>query len=181
MPLKKLSLPRSLPPGQTQAIPDLDARVRNVKLLVEDLPSAHKPLLLAIADLLSFSSNANSHNSEKSRAAMVVRDAAEGLAPAILRAPPSTSQTAFGGDASVSPTASSWRPGWEDEMVATDVVELILSEQDRVLEGLRDERRLRWFGLRCVFILWLFYWFKIYIFLVWCILKKKKTEPLIRK
>ncbi|CAB1111428.1 unnamed protein product [Ectocarpus sp. CCAP 1310/34] len=34
-----------------EAIPDLDARIRNVQLLVEDLPWAHKPLLLALANL----------------------------------------------------------------------------------------------------------------------------------
>lgn len=52
-----------------QAIPDLNARIRNVQLLVEDLPWAHKPLLLALADLFAgIGSNPSPGSSAPSRA-----------------------------------------------------------------------------------------------------------------
>ena len=58
-----------------QAIPDLDARIRNVQLLVEDLPWAHQPLLLALADLFaSISSNPSPRLTAASRAPKVGHD-----------------------------------------------------------------------------------------------------------
>lgn len=144
--------------------------MRNVKLLVEDLPWAHKPLLLALVDLfaaLAPPPSSNDHGdvalslSDMSGVTVVdetepglagrvggggdghvvaVRDAAESLAPALLRPPPVTGR---GGAEGIAGGGSSGRPDWEEELAAAAVVELILSEQDRVLEGMRAEQRSR--------------------------------------
>lgn len=179
-----------------QTIPDLDARVRNVKLLVEDLPWAHQPLLLALADFFtaiapsspppsssgclasdSLPPLKNAHSSNNNAVdddddvggvnysaatfltegvtvideteldveigsevagggGVAVRDAAESLAPALLRYPPTG---AGGAGAGGQPR----RLDWEEELAATAVVELILSEQKRVLEGMRAEQERR--------------------------------------
>ena len=167
-----------------QAIPELDARVRNVKLLVEDLPWAHQPLLLAIVDLFSdiaaasqrlplppstawdsYHDETNANDSSKNSVggavglslppgssgitSAVLRDAAEGLAPAILRPRPTAGGEDGAGAAAEASSSSSFvsrRPEWEDELAATAVVELILTEQDRMLKGMRAEQRLRWGG-----------------------------------
>lgn len=159
-----------------QAIPDLDARIRNVQLLVEDLPWAHQPLLLALADLFAaIGSNPSpgstapprgptaGHDSTPaafltegvtvvdetaaeldvsegvtSGSGVAIRDVAETLAPALLRYPslPNSGGSAGG-------TAGARRPDWEEELAAAAVVELILAEQRRVLEGVRAEHKLR--------------------------------------
>lgn len=174
-----------------QTIPDLDARIRNVKLLVEDLPWVHKPFLLALAALFTAiapsslpasssgrlpsdsslpsrntrSNNAGNDNGAESAATFLtegvtvideteldvdigsevtcgvaIRDAAESLAPALLRYPPATRRDASGGDAA---DQQPRRLDWEEELAAAAVVELILSEQKRVLEGMRAEQELR--------------------------------------
>ena len=196
----------TLTPSSSQAIPDLGARVRNVRLLVEDLPWAHQPLLLAIADLFASISHpappppqqppqptlalpppplasnpaerVTTATATAAAAAAVVtvgeterlgllggaatgvsiRDAAEALAPALLPPPPppppvvvgqagSGSRGGSGGGSGaggiVFPGEVLERPGWEEELAAVAVVEVILSEQVRVLEGMRAERRRR--------------------------------------
>lgn len=75
---------------------------------------------------------------------VTVRDAAETLAPALLRAASPTAgmvggRRADGGREEVKPI----RPDWEEELTAAGVVELILSEHGRVLEGMRTAQRLR--------------------------------------
>lgn len=217
-----------------QAIPDLEARVRNVKLLVDDLPWAHQPLLLAIADLCrditppplpsppplvvssSFGKASRQHSAESVAAVgrpaqsgkdetasgddnpgasvtgmtegvtitdetepddfrlagevmdrgtdgddpdghasidasrtsgATIRDAAEALAPAILRGPPrnggrgGAEAMMEGGDDGDDEVNVG--PDWEEELAAVSVVELILSEQERVLEDIRAEHAVR--------------------------------------
>lgn len=145
-----------------QVIPDVQARVRNVKLLVNDLPWAHKPLLLALVDLfVTMTSSSSSSYNDQSRqrehvvvggvtivdetglfhspekGGVTVRDAAESLAPALLRPPAKQDGR---GDAEASGEIS---VGWEEELAATSVVELILSEHNLVLEDLRAEQTAR--------------------------------------
>ena len=158
-----------------QAIPDLDARIRNVQLLVEDLPWAHQPLLLALADLfVDIGSNPSPRSTAPPRAphaghdsspaafltegvtvvdeteaeldvsedvtsssGVAIREVAETLAPAMLRYPSRPSGGGAGG------VVEARRPDWEEELAAASVVELILAEQRRVLEGMRAEHKLR--------------------------------------
>lgn len=129
-----------------QAIPDRYARARNVRLLVEDLPWSHQPLLLALADLLSTllapdsstelgsSEDGPSETTDHGRCANVpnagtiaVRDAVGSLAPALLRPPTDAVES-----------------GWEEELAAVSVVELMLSDDRAVMDGLRTERADRW-------------------------------------
>lgn len=86
-----------------------------------------------------------------------IRDAAEALAPALLPPPPPPPPVVVGqggssgsrsgdrgGEAGiVFPGEVVGRPGWEEELAAVAVVELMLSEQGRVLGGMRAERRRR--------------------------------------
>lgn len=152
----------------------MKARVRNVKLLVEDLPWAHKPLLLALIDLLatmtSSTASPNDHSSETAPVAVggvaiidetdlfhsaieatggvTARDAAESFAPALLRPPPVPSNSrGRGGHGSGTGSASDGvsrggetSVGWEEELAATSVVELLLSERDSVFKDLRAEQ-----------------------------------------
>lgn len=158
---------------KNQAIPDLDARIRNVQLLVEDLPWAHQPLLLALADLFAaIGSNPSPRSTAPPRAphsghdssspasfltegvtvvdeteaeldvsegvssgsGVAIRDVAEALAPALLRYPSRPNSDGV---------VEARRPDWEEELAAAAVVELILAEQRRVLEGMRAEHKLR--------------------------------------
>lgn len=164
----------------TQAIPDLDARVRNVQLLVEDLPWAHQPLLLALASLCgTIAPPRNSlppppprrrpapkNPNDNSSAAFLtegvtiideteleaeeeigvvggvaVRDAAEALAPALLRYPPPA--VGGGGEGAGAAAGAARRLDWEEEIAAAAVVELIFTEQRRVLKGMRAEQKRR--------------------------------------
>lgn len=143
-----------------------------MKLLVEDLPWAHKPLLVALIDLLAMMTSSTSSLDDQAveNATVTVggvaivdetdlflnssptettggvsaRDVAESLAPALLRPPPKSRERggaegmakdgSGGGETSV---------GWEEELAATSVVELLLSERDAVLDGLRAEQASR--------------------------------------
>ncbi len=77
---------------------------------------------------------------------ITVRDAAEALAPALLRYPPAPA-AASGGDAHPAGGSGAGsgarRPDWEEELAAAAVVELILAEHERVLEGMRAEQKRR--------------------------------------
>lgn len=148
--------------------------MRNVKLLVEDLPWAHKPLLLALADL--FSGIVSSPQSEpkppqpssghgdaatsltegitivdetglvelsEEKGGVVVRNAAESLAPALLRPPPIGQDGRGAGEGMVEDGSVRTRSDWEEELAATAVVELILSEQNCLLQGVRAEQQHR--------------------------------------
>lgn len=142
--------------------------MRNVKLLVEDLPWAHKPLLLALVGLvaavappppssadhgdvvpLSLSDMSGVTVTDEGEPVLAakggvvaVRNAAESLAPALLRRPRVVGR---GGAEGIvrGGGVSSGRPDWEEELAAAAVVELILLENDRVLEGMRAEQRSR--------------------------------------
>ncbi|CAM9814124.1 unnamed protein product [Ectocarpus sp. 6 AP-2014] len=164
-----------------EAIPDLDARIRNVQLLVEDLPWAHQPLLLALASLCGTiappknslplpppgrrrpapktSIDVNSaailtegvtiiDETELEAAeeigvggGVAVRDAAEALAPALLRYPPPA--VGGGGEGAGATAGAARRLDWEEEIAAAAVVELIFTEQRRVLAGMRAEQKQR--------------------------------------
>lgn len=165
----------------SQAIPDLDARIRNVQLLVEDLPWAHQPLLLALASLCGTIAppkhslpppppgrrrpapkTSNDINSaafltegvtiidETELEApedigvvggVAVRDAAEAMAPALLRYPPPA--VGGGGEGAGAAAGAARRLDWEEEIAAAAVVELIFTEQRRVLAGMRAEQKRR--------------------------------------
>ncbi|CAN0329669.1 unnamed protein product, partial [Ectocarpus sp. 8 AP-2014] len=165
-----------------EAIPDLDARIRNVQLLVEDLPWEHQPLLLALASLCGTiappknslppppppgprrpapktSNDINSaafltegvtiiDETELEAAeeigvvgGVAVRDAAEALAPALLRYPPPA--VGGGGEGAGAAAGGTRKLDWEEEIAAAAVVELIFTEQRRVLAGMRAEQKRR--------------------------------------
>lgn len=71
---------------------------------------------------------------------VAIRDVAETLAPALLRYPSAPNS---GGGAGAGGAVGARRLDWEEELAAAAVVELILAEQRRVLEGMRAEHKLR--------------------------------------
>lgn len=143
-----------------------------MKLLVEDLPWSHKPLLLALIDLLAIMTSSSDDGDQAMANATVTvggvtivdetdlfmnasptettnnisaRDAAESLAPALLRPPPKNhGRGGATGMAQDGTGSGETGVGWEEELAATSVVELLLSERDSVFDGLRAEQASRW-------------------------------------
>ena len=83
---------------------------------------------------------------------VAIRDAAETLAPALLRYPPPAPAIGAGGGGGADAAGTGGtaggsgarrRPDWEEELAAAAVVELILVEHGRVLEGMRAEQKRR--------------------------------------